>query len=372
MSVERFQTVVVGGGQSGLAAGYQLRKRGLPFVILDANERTGHAWRERWDSLRLFTPPRYGLKGMRIPVDGRLAPTKDDMADYLEVYAERFELPVRHGVKVDGIAKAGGRFVVRAGDQTFEAGNVIVATGAFQNPFTPAFAGQLDPSIVQVHSRRFRNPSQLRDGGVLLVGAGNSGADIAMEVSKTHPTWLAGRHPGNIPFRIDNPFARQVLIRMVRFMGQHVLTRRTPLGRKIIRKLEQGGDPVVRVKPKDLEEAGVERVARVAGVRDGLPLLEDGRVLDVTNVIWSTGFRQDFSWVDLPVVEDGKLIHRRGIVDREPGLYFVGLEFQFSPTSDTITGVGRDAAYIVKHLASRKRTSPKVTAQRDAAGSRVG
>jgi putative flavoprotein involved in K+ transport len=352
---ERFETVVVGGGQAGLSAGYHLRKAGRRFVILDGNERVGDGWRNRYDSLRLFTPARYdGLPGGRFPGKLWVAPTKDQMADYLESYAARFDIAVRTGIRVDRISKEDGRYVVSAGDHRFEAGNVIVATGAHQEPRIPAFSRELDPGIVQLHSSEYRNPSQLREGGVLVVGAGNSGADISLEVVGTHPAWLSGPDRGHVPVNIDTWISGAVFIRIVRFIGHHVLTERTPMGRKAKRKYASQGDMLVRVKPKWLLEAGVERVAKTVGVRDGKPALEDGRVLDVTNVIWCTGFRHDLSWIELPIFgEDGELQHERGAVPAQPGLYFVGLPFQYAASSDVLPGVGRDAGYVVRHLASR-------------------
>ena len=353
--VERVDTIVIGGGQAGLAAGYHLRKQGRRFVILDAESRVGDAWRKRWDSLLLFTPARYaGLPGGHFPAQGSNFASKDDMADYLESYAERFELPVRSNIYVDRLWKEDGRFIVSAGEDRFEADSVIVATGANRTPRTPVFADRLDPSIVQVHSSHYRGPAQLREGGVLVVGAGNSGADISMEVIRDHPTWLSGPDTGHVPFRIEKFVARHLLVRIVRFAGQHVLTLRTPLGRKMQRHDAMHGDILVRIKPKDMLAAGIERVPKVTDVRDGRPVLEDGRVLDVTNVIWCTGFRQDFSWIDLPVFdESGEVMHRRGMVPNEPGLGFVGLHFQFAATSDTLPGVGRDAAFVANHLEAR-------------------
>ena len=360
-SSERFDTVVVGGGQAGLSTGYCLKGSGRRFVILDGNERVGDAWRKRWDSLRLFTPARYdGLTGLRFPGPRSApAPTKDEMADYLEAYATTFNLPIRTGVRVDGLIRDGDGYVVTAGDHRFEADNVIVASGAHHEPRVPAFARQLDPGIVQLHSDEYRNPSQLREGGVLVVGAGNSGADICLEVVRTHRTWLSGRSTGHIPFHIDTLVARFVLIRIVRFVGHHVLSLRTPVGRKARRKFLSQGGPLVRVKPKEILAAGVERVPKTIGAKDGSPMLEDGRVLDVTNVIWCTGYGQDRSWINLPVFgEDGELLHDRGVVSSEPGLYFVGLTFQYAATSETIPGVGRDAAHVVKRLLSRERNRP--------------
>jgi putative flavoprotein involved in K+ transport len=351
---ERFETVIIGGGQAGLAAGYHLKRRGLPFVILDSNARVGDSWRNRWDSLRLFTPAKYnGLPGMRFPARRWSFPTKDEMGDYLEAYAERLELPVQTGVSVDRVSRAGERYLLAAGDKRYEADNVIVASGAHRNPKIPPFARELDPRIVQLHSGEYRNPSQLRAGGVLVVGVGNSGAEIALELSRTHRTWQAGRESGELPVRHGSIPARFVLP-VVRFLGLHVLTEKTPIGRKLVPKLESRGAPLIRTKSKDLAAAGVERVPRVVGVRDGVPLLEDGRVVDVENVVWCTGFRHDHSWIDVPAFnDDGLPMHSRGAVASAPGLYFVGLVFQYAAASDVLPGVGRDAAYVADQIARR-------------------
>jgi putative flavoprotein involved in K+ transport len=359
---ERFETVVVGGGQAGLSAGYYLRKVGRSFVILDANERIGDSWRRRYDSLRLFTPS-WAIRLPGHPYPGKATPTKDEMADYLESYAARFELPVRTGVRVDRVVREGDRYLVTTSDGPIEADDVIVASGAHRDPRVPGFSGQMDPSIVQLHATEYKNPSQLRDGGVLVVGAGNSGADVSLDVAGTHPTWLSGPHRGHIPVDIDTWVSRNVAFHVIRFIGHHVLTRRTPIGRKAYKKFASRGDPLVRVKPKWLPAAGVERVPKTVGVSDGKPVLEDGQVLDVMNVIWCTGFRHDLSWIDLPIFgEDGSPMHERGVVTTESGLYFVGLPFQYAASSDTLPGVGRDAKYVVKHLVAqaRGRSRPEI------------
>jgi len=350
--VERFETVIIGGGQAGLTAGYYLAKHGRPFVILDANERVGDAWRKRWDSLRLFTPARFSrLPGLPLPAPAWSFPTKDELADYLEAYAVQFELPVRTGISVDALTKSDGRFVVSAGEHRFEAENVVVATGAHQIPRVPGFAPDLDPGVVQLHSSAYRNPSQLQEGDVLLVGAGNSGAELAAELSRTHQVWLAGPKTGEIPVRHGTLPAR-LAFRVFRFMGHRVLRVDTRIGRKLGPKLISKGDPLIRTKLKDLIAAGVERLPRVVGVRDGRPLLEDDRVLDVSNVVWCTGFRTDFGWIDLPVFgEDGEPLHYRGVVESEPGLYLLGLVFQYAISSDVLPGLGRDAEYLAKHIA---------------------
>jgi putative flavoprotein involved in K+ transport len=353
MATERFDTVVVGGGQAGLSVGYHLARQGRRFVILDAGKRVGDSWRKRWDSLRLYTPARYsGLPGRRFPGPGFAYPGKDDVADYLEAYAAHFDLPLRLGVKVDALSRNGNGYVLVAGDRRFEAESVVVASGAYHGSKVPAFAEELEPGILQLDSTDYRNPSQLQEDGVLVVGAGNSGAEIALEVSDTHPTWLSGRHPGSEPTRAGSVPDR-LLMPLFWWLLSHVVTVRTPIGRKVQPKVKEG-TPLARVRPKDLEAAGVERVPRTVGASGGMPALEDGRVLDVANVIWCTGFRADFGWIALPAFgEDGEPAHERGVVEAEPGLYFVGRPFLYGFTSSLVGGVGRDAEHVAKHIARR-------------------
>ncbi|HEY2352775.1 MAG TPA: NAD(P)-binding domain-containing protein [Candidatus Acidoferrum sp.] len=356
---KRFETIVIGGGQAGLAVGYHLAKRGMPFMILDAHARVGDAWRKRWDSLKLFSPARYSaLPGLPFPGRGDSFPTKEQMASYLQVYAERFKLPVKTGVRVEKLSKDGDEFVLQTKDGEFRADNVVVAMGNYQEAKWPEFARELNFGIVQVHSLDYRNPLQLQDGGVLIVGVGNSGADIAMEVARTHRTWLAGKENGYIPWRIETFMGRNVMSRVIKFVGHTALTVKTPIGRKLRPKLLTKPAPLIRVKPADLVKVGIERVEKVVGARDGKPLLADDRTLEVRNVIWCTGFTPGFSWIDLPIFgEDGAPMHESGIVDRAPGLYLVGLHFLFSMTSDTIGGVGRDAERVVKAIEGRTRRS---------------
>jgi putative flavoprotein involved in K+ transport len=355
---ERVETVIVGAGQAGLSLGRELARRGRPFVILEACPRVGDVWRNRFDALRLYSPARYdGLPGMRFPADPWSFPTKDEVGDYLETYAREFELPVRTGVAVDSLTREGDGYVIHAGQQRFEAANVVVASGTWQMPVTPEFAGALDPSIRQMHSHDYRNPGQLQPGPVLVVGAGHSGSDIAYDVARAgHPTTLSGRIHGEIPFRIDGRPARAILP-VLFFLAKHVLTLRTPIGRRMSTEVRGGGGPLLRIKRADLAEAGVEHTpARVAGVEGGKPALDDGRVLDVANVVWCTGFRKDTSWIGLPVTgEDGWPEQKHGVAASWPGLYFVGLPFLQAFASMLVGGVGRDAERVAKHIARRGR-----------------
>ena len=364
MNTDAYETIVIGGGQAGLSVGYHLAKRNREFVILDENERVGDAWRNRWDSLRLFTPAGFnGLPGMPFEAPKWSFPTKDEMAAYLEAYAECFALPVKAGMRVEQVAREDGRFVVSTGDERLEARNVVVATGALRVPKLPPFAARLDPRIVQLHSAEYRNPSQLQDGAVLVVGVGNSGAEIAYELAETHRCLLAGAAKGEIPVPHGSRRSR-VIFRAIRFFGNHVLRTDTRIGRKVGPKIVAKGPPLIRRKEADLAAVGIERVGRVAGVQDGRPLLEDGRVLEVANVVWCTGFRTDFSWIDLPAFDgDGRPLHERGVVDAVPGLYFAGLIFQYSLTSDVLPNGGRDADYVARHIATREAKDVASTTQ---------
>ena len=356
MNDRRVGTVVIGGSQSGLAVGFYLKQRGLPFVILDEHDRIGDAWRQRWDSLRLFTPGLYDrLPGMPFPGSSFAYPTKDETADYLEAYAREFELPFRTGVKVERLSKAGDRFEVSCGEQTLFAENVIVATGAFNTPKVPAFAQELDTRIVQLHSKQYRNRSQMQQGAVLVVGAGNSGAEIAVELAPHHKTWLSGPDTGQEPVgagsRLDH------LITPLMWFVATQLTVTTRLGRKLRDHFTDPprGIPLGRVRRKDFAAAGIERVPRMTAVRNGCPVLENGRVLDVSNVVWCTGYKPHYDWIDIPLrTHSGSPIHDRGVVEGCPGLYFVGLLFLYSLSSALLGGVGRDAKYIVEHIVSTR------------------
>ena len=354
--VERFDTVVVGGGQAGLATGYHLAKRGRSYVILDASERIGDSWRQRWPSLKLYSPARSdGLPGMRFPAPRYSFPTGHDMADYLETYATELGLAVRTGVAVDSLSREGDTYVVSAGERRFEAENVVVATGVFQKPIVPEFAGELAPTIRQLHSFAYRDPGQLQEGPALVVGAAHSGADVAFEVAGAgHRTMLAGRDTGQIPVPLESRRARLVWP-LLTFAWTRVFTTSTPIGRKMQDKVRVHGGPLLRVKTADLVAAGVERVfERVVGVEDGRPVLEGGRVVEAANVVWCTGFQPDYSWIRIPFeTDDGFPRANRGAVESSPGLYFVGFPFLHSFSSMLILGAGRDAERVVRHLASR-------------------
>lgn len=346
MAEERVDVLVIGGGQAGVSVGYYLKKSGVDFLIVDDGNEIGQSWRTRWNSLRLFTAAKHNnLPATRFPGDPEHIPGKDEMADYLVEYVRRFDLPVRLHVAVDELVRDGVRYVATAGEVQFVADQVVVATGPTGDPRVPVAASELDPGIRQVHSVDYREPAQLPGGQALVVGAGNSGAEIAIELAATREVWLAGPDVGTFPFELGSvPY--KVLNRL--------MTRNTPWGRKIAAKTAGGGTPLVRLKPEDVTNAGVHRAGRLSGVVDGQPKLDDGTVLAPASVVWCTGFTRDYGWIKLPVFdESGEPRHHRGVVDGEPGLYFLGLPYLHTMASSLIMGVTVDAKHTAKVISSR-------------------
>ena len=353
---EYVPTVIIGGGQAGLTMAYHLKKVGERCLVLEASARVGDSWRHRWDSLHLFSFPKYAsLPGRPMPQKG--FPSHDEMADYLEDYARHFQLPVRTRTLVRQLSANGASFLISTPSRNLRADRVVVCTGAYQKPFTPAIAAQIAPGIRQLHSSDYRNPSQLH-GAVLVVGAGNSGAEIALEAARSgHPTWLSGRRPGQIPLRIDTRRAK-LAVPMLMFLYRRVLTVNTPIGRKAHATLNGHAHPLVRTKWADLETAGITAVPRIESADDGHPVTADGDLLDPQTIVWCTGYRDDFRWIDLPgAVDDaGHPVNHRG-VSPIPGLYFLGLEFQFAAASATIQGLDQDARYLMRRLRPLIKTS---------------
>ncbi|WP_436493250.1 flavin-containing monooxygenase [Actinokineospora sp. HUAS TT18] len=357
MTTQHVETLIIGAGQAGLSTAYHLRKRGRDCLIVDGNDRVGDNWRRQWDSLRLYTPAKYdSLPGLPFPKPNWEFPTKDEVADYLETYALHHDLPVRMSTRIDALEATATGYRAAIGPDAITCDNVVVATGTFgRTPDIPDFAKELDPKIRQLHSSEYRRPSQLKPGRVLVVGASHSGIDVAYEVALTHDTVLCGRDCGQIPPRLESKRMR-ALFPVMLFMARHVLTRRTPIGRKVMGEIRFHGGPMLRVKRADLKERNVERTEdRVTGVKDGRPQLADGRVVDAANVIWCTGFQQVFDWIKLPVIgDDGWPREYRGVVEDAPGLYFCGISFQYAFSSMLLPGAGRDGEFVAGHIAGRK------------------
>ncbi|MBX3100555.1 MAG: NAD(P)-binding domain-containing protein [Salinibacterium sp.] len=350
-----YSTIVIGGGQAGLATGYHLAQQGADFVILNAEARVGDEWRRRWDSLRLFTPARHSsLPGLPHPKP-RAFLSKDEVANYLERYAQHFELPVRHGVTVTGVRASDSGFVVTTSAGMMTADSVVIASGATTEPAVPEFASALDADIRQLHSSEYRNPDSVLPGTVLVVGAGNSGVEIAIELAASHQTLLAGRPTAHIPdalFTVAGELYWNFIYR--------VLTIATPIGRKVAPQFHSRGAPLIRVSMKDAEQAGVQAIPRISGVSHGMPISAGSVTAHPTTIIWATGFRPGLTWIDgLPSDESGLPDAPRGVVTSMPGLYFVGMPFQFSLTSQLLGGVGRDAKYVTDQISrARDVTAP--------------
>lgn len=340
--VRETEVVVVGGGQAGLAVGRQLQIRGLEPEILDAGDGPGAAWRERWDSLRLFTPAAFsGLPGLAFPGPADALPTKDEVADYLAAYAAHFELAVRWGVRVYHLTRRGPGFAVSttAGDR-LAARAVVLATGAHQRPWRPNL-GSLDDTVRQLHTAGYRNPGQLRPGPVLVVGGGNSGVQVAAELARTRPVTLSvGTHLPALPARIAG---RSVFVWL-----EAIGALRIPAGGALGRRAAARGDALIGVSPAVLRRRdGVRLAPRVVAAHGDVVNDVDGGHHFPASVIWATGFRQDLGWAGLPgaIDDHGGVMQRRGVTP-VPGLFTVGLPWQSSSGSAILHGVGRDAAAI--------------------------
>jgi putative flavoprotein involved in K+ transport len=365
---QRVSTVIIGAGQAGLATAYHLGRAGHDCVVLDRNQRVGDQWRRRYDSLLPNTPARCSaLPGMAFPAPGSSYPTASELADYHEGYAEHFGIRFEGGVLVTGVEQQGdGSWRVSTDRGTYDAANVVVATGGETYPNVPEVRDLLDPGIRQLHASDYHNPGQLLPGPVLVVGLGQSGADIALELAQAgREVFVSGRVRKELPIEIGG-LKWRVGFRLVWFVWNHVLTERTPPGRKLKPGIRSGQvtAPLLRVKARHLDDAGVERhAARTTGAVGGRPQLDDGTVLDVANVIWCTGYRQDFSFIEpSPVGEDGWPRDAGGVMEDLPGLYFMGLLFQRGFYSMLVGGAGRDAKFVARAILRRSEVSVRAGA----------
>jgi putative flavoprotein involved in K+ transport len=350
--VTRREVVVVGGGQAGLAIGYHLAQQGREFTILEAAAEPAAAWRGRWDSLRLFTPARYDrLPGLAFPGDPNRYPSRDDVAAYLTDYARHFDLPVELGSPVRAIRKAGDRYLVELDDRRYEAEQVVIATGPFQVPFVPAIADRLGPEVAQLHSTSYQSPDALPDGPVLVVGGGNTGFQIAEELSGSREVHLSiGSRQTPLPQRI---LGRDLFW----YLDATGLIRKTTDSR--IGRRMAGRDTLIGSSPRAMRRRhGVELHDRAVDAAGSSVSFSDGTKVGVAAVIWATGFRVDHSWIDLPVFdEEGRLMHRRGVT-QSPGLYFLGLSWQHTRGSALLGWVKDDAEYIAQQINSLPRSAP--------------
>jgi putative flavoprotein involved in K+ transport len=345
---DQLDVVVIGAGQAGLALGWHLRRRGISFTLLDAAPAIGHSWATRWDSLTLFTPAEYsGLPGMPFPPARGSHPTKDEAADYLRAYAEAFALPVRLGTHVDRLSRDGSGFVIESTGTRLRARQVVVATGPFQRPAIPAVSGGFDERVVRLHSSAYRNPAELPGGPVLVVGAGNSGLQVATELARTRQVHLAVGSTGPaLPQRL---LGRDLFWWLTR-LGLVTRSADTPLARRTRAR----GELVIGSGRRRLGRLGVVTHPRLVSADGASAGFADGTSVDLAAVVWATGFRPDYSWIDVPgALVGGRPRHARGVTDVE-GLCFLGLPWQHSRGSSLMGYVGADAGFIAEHLVSRR------------------
>jgi putative flavoprotein involved in K+ transport len=345
----RFDVVVIGAGQSGLATGYHLAKQGLNFLILDSASEVGSVWKARWDSLKLFTPAQYSnLPGMDLSLARDTYPTKNDIASYLRSYASEFDLPIRSDSRVTSLRKTSDGYAIETTrGESFLADQAVVATGPFQTPVVPGMGSGFDGSITQIHSGGYRNPSLLPPGRVLVVGGGNSGFQIATELAATREVVLSiGKKMPALPQR----FAGRDLFWWLTLTGVMKVSTDSRLGRRMSSR-----DVLIGSTPRQARQAGVVLKPRLSSVVDGAAIFEDGSRVHPQVVVWATGYRPALSWVEVPgVIVDGRVRHRRGVTDSE-GLYFIGLPWQHTRGSALLGFMDQDADFISSEIASKVR-----------------
>lgn len=340
------EAIVIGAGQAGLSVGYYLKQLKKDFVILDKGQEVGESWINRYDSLVLFTPRMYdALPGLPLEGEPHDFPTKNEIVSYLKQYVDKFSLPIKFQTEVLKVTQKDTIFYIETDQGVFQSKNLIIATGAFQSPKIPLFSKNLSKDIHQLHSSQYRNPEQLRDGNVLVVGGGNSGAQIAVELSQVKETYLAiSKKLSFLPLVLNK---KSIFWWFDKF-GILKASSSSFLGKAIQRK----GDPIFgyelknAVKRKDV----YIKPKVVEGVHNKITF-KDSSTLQVDNIIWATGFDSNYTWLNMKEVfnEEGEIVQYRGVT-KVKGLYFIGLPWQYRRGSSLLQGVGYDAKYIVEYL----------------------
>ncbi|MFB3167671.1 NAD(P)/FAD-dependent oxidoreductase [Neobacillus sp. 179-C4.2 HS] len=340
-----YDVLVIGAGQAGLAMGYYLKQTKLSFLILDKESAIGESWKKRYDSLTLFTPRSYSsLPGLTLNGEEKIYPTKDEITDYLSLYANTFSLPIQLDTTVKRVDKE-DHFLLHTTKGVYHCRNVIIATGPFQKPFIPEFSHYLSENILQVHSSKYKNPSQINEGTTLVVGGGNSGAQIAVELSHSKEVYLSVGHQMRF---LPQDIGSKSIFWWFDKLGVY----RANVHSKVGQYIKNKPDPIFGFELKtQLKNRSVILKPRVTSADNSQVFFNDGSSIEVSNVIWSTGFKSDFSFIHISSVlnEKGLPIHQRGVT-KVKGLFFLGLAWQNSRGSALLQGVGTDAKYIVEKL----------------------
>ncbi|GFN33268.1 oxidoreductase [Paenibacillus curdlanolyticus] len=359
--MREIDTLIIGGGQAGLAAGYYLQQSGVPCLIVDANERVGDSWRKRYDSLKLFTPRRYSaLPPMAMRGKPWEYPNKNEMADYLEEYALALELPVQMNTHVTAVFKRQGQFIVETNQGTIVSNRLVVASGPFQKPHIPAFAEKLSTRVKQLHTSEYRHPGDMPTGRLVIVGGGNSGGQIAYECASTHKVVLSASKPINyLPYK--------VLGRSLFWWYERIgLLRKGPETR-LGSKLKNKQDPLYGFELKKAIARGELSLApRAVDAEESTMIFEDGSRHETDGVLWATGFQSDYSWLQIDGSKDtsGMPLHEKG-VSPVAGLYYVGLPWQTCRGSALIGWVALDASRIRDVIVGQFKSGKTVKAAAD-------
>jgi putative flavoprotein involved in K+ transport len=346
MSPFTIQVAIIGAGQAGLATAYHLKRLGVQATLIDAHARVGDVWRQRWDSLRLFSPAKYSsLPGWPFPFPPYHLPSKDETADYLEEYARRFGLVTKLGTQIRSLSHDGEHFILETDAEQILAKVVVVATGTFHTPKLPPFAAELQSSIRQLHVADYRNPDDLQAGDALVVGTGASGSQIAAELAKSgRKVYLSGPETPNMPRK---KWGKDIYWWLYT-TGAMNMRKDSWLGRRYLKKTGGGDALIGRSLAEITKEAGLHRLGMMQGQENGWPKFDDGSTLpDIRNILWATGYQNDYSWIHLPILDqNGEIQQKRGECSTVPGLYFMGLKFMFRADSSNLGGVKRDAEYL--------------------------
>jgi putative flavoprotein involved in K+ transport len=342
----KYNVIIIGGSQAGLSMGFFLRNSNLSYIILDRSSEVGESWKDRYDSLKLFTPSYLStLPGLSIERSSNLYPTKDQIADYLKRYAQKYSLPLQLNTEVQRVYIKNNEFVVETSKGEMAAHNVVVASGPFQKPQIPGFSSQLSDRISQIHSSEYKNPCQLKEGTALVIGGGNSGAQIAVELAKVMEVYLSVGHK---MMYLPQDLGNKSIFWYLDKLGVYKASQNSMVGRMMQRK----PDPIFGFELKGLiKNKTIKLKPRAISSEGDAIMFQDGSRLNVDNIIWATGYQPDYNWIEIPnlISDQGYPIHQRGVTSQR-GLFFLGLPWLHNRSSALIQGVGKDSEYLYEYL----------------------